>query len=129
MEDVLKHRMDIKKNILKSFQIDLEKSEENDIEKARHSIYADTPENRKLNRVGQEYGSKKQEESNENKYSSSKEESGKQGGKSLSEHAKNSDDETLKKVVDSKTASEELKNEANKELESRGKATKGTENK
>lgn len=33
-----------------------------DIEKARHGIYADTPENRRLRRVGQEYGSKKSEE-------------------------------------------------------------------
>ena len=33
-----------------------------DIEKARHGIYADTPENRRLRRVGQEYGSKKAEE-------------------------------------------------------------------
>lgn len=33
MDEILKHRMDIKKNIRKSFQIDLEKSEENDIEK------------------------------------------------------------------------------------------------
>ena len=31
------------------------------IEKARSGKYADTPENRRLKRVGQPYGSKKQE--------------------------------------------------------------------
>lgn len=33
-----------------------------DIEKARHGVYTDTPENRRLRRVGQKYGSKKGEE-------------------------------------------------------------------
>lgn len=33
-----------------------------DIEKARHGVYSDTAENRRLRRVGQEYGSKKSEE-------------------------------------------------------------------
>lgn len=33
-----------------------------DIEKARSGVYADTAENRKLHRVGQQYGGKKQEE-------------------------------------------------------------------
>lgn len=44
-----------KLNLLKGFGVspeDLEKSMEIDLEKA---VYADTPENRKLNRVGQEY--------------------------------------------------------------------------
>ena len=59
MDDILKHREDIKNNILKSFQVDLQKSEENDIEKARSGVYSDTAENRKLSRVGQKYGSKK----------------------------------------------------------------------
>lgn len=38
-----------------------------DIEKARSGVYADTAENRKLNRVGQKYGGKKQEEEGHNK--------------------------------------------------------------
>lgn len=38
-----------------------------DIEKARSGIYADTAENRKLQRVGQHYGSKKQEEPSQGK--------------------------------------------------------------
>lgn len=36
-------------------------SEEEILEKARSGKYADTPENRKLGRVGQQYGSKKEE--------------------------------------------------------------------
>ena len=44
-------------NILKSFGYS-----NDEIEKARHGVYADTAENRKLKRVGQEYGSKKKEE-------------------------------------------------------------------
>ena len=38
-----------------------------DIEKARSGVYADTAENRKLQRVGQHYGSKKQEEQSQGK--------------------------------------------------------------
>ena len=38
-----------------------------DIEKARSGVYADTAENRKLNRVGQKYGGKKQEEEGHDK--------------------------------------------------------------
>lgn len=62
--DILKRRMAVANNIAKSFGYDncvdiLEKAEDNDIEKARSGIYADTAENRKLGRVGQRYGSKK----------------------------------------------------------------------
>ena len=38
-----------------------------DIEKARSGVYADNEENRKLNRVGQKYGGKKQEEEGHDK--------------------------------------------------------------
>lgn len=38
-----------------------------DIEKARSGVYADNEENRKLNRVGQQYGGKKQEEPSKDK--------------------------------------------------------------
>ena len=115
MNDILKHREDIKNNILKSFKTDLEKSENgSDIEKARSGVYADTAENRKLNRVGQQYGSKKQEDEPNGEQSSKQEEN-----KTLSEYAKETNDETFKKVIANKKASEELKNEAKKELERR----------
>lgn len=54
-----------------------------DIEKARSGVYADTAENRKLHRVGQQYGGKKQEE----------EEHGKQKGKEDEPKGKQSKDE------------------------------------
>lgn len=54
-----------------------------DIEKARSGVYADTAENRKLHRVGQQYGGKKQEE----------EEHGKQKGEEDEPKGKQSKDE------------------------------------
>jgi len=38
---------------------------ESDIKKARSGVYADTPENRKLKRVGKEYGTKKEADESE----------------------------------------------------------------
>lgn len=126
MNDILKHREDIKKNILKSFKTDLEKSENSsDIEKAKSGVYADTAENRKLNRVGQQYGSKKQEDEPNGEQSSKQEEnSGSKNSKSIEEHAKNTSDETLKKVSENDKAPEDLRNAAKKELESRGNQSK-----
>ena len=49
--NILEHRIAVGQNIIKSF-------DDNDIEKAI-KIYADTPENRKLGRVGQQYGKEK----------------------------------------------------------------------
>ena len=58
MENFLKElnlqREATKRNIEKAFG--------NDIEKARSGVYADTAENRKLQRVGQHYGGRKQEQ-------------------------------------------------------------------
>lgn len=58
MNEIQKHQQSIKNNILKGFtnlDDELKKAEEEELEKARSGRYADTPENRKLNRVGQEY--------------------------------------------------------------------------
>ena len=57
----------VKGRIAKSFNSGINITEEMSIEKARHGIYADNAKNRKLGRVGQEYGTKKQEESNVSK--------------------------------------------------------------
>lgn len=46
IEEIFEHRKEVQNNILKSFVEDI------DIEKARSGIYADNPENRRLNRVG-----------------------------------------------------------------------------
>lgn len=94
------------------------KAEEIDIEKARHGRYEDTAENRKLNRVGQEYGNaaKKPEQKVKQSSSSESNENKPSGGKSLEEHAKKTSDEVLKKVLANKNAPEDLKNEAKNEL-------------
>lgn len=54
LEDVLSHRRTVESNIEKSFSDGFSMNDE--LEKARHGVYADNAENRKLNRVGQEYG-------------------------------------------------------------------------
>jgi len=46
----------------KATKLNIEKSFVNDIEKARSGVYTDTAENRKLQRVGQHYGSEKKQE-------------------------------------------------------------------
>jgi len=43
----------------------IEKSFDNELQKARSGVYADTPENRKLSRVGQQYGGKKKDDNNQ----------------------------------------------------------------
>ena len=56
---ILKHRQFVQSQICKSFNTD--------IEKAKSGVYADTAENRKLGRVGQQYGSEKREDKRETK--------------------------------------------------------------
>lgn len=65
IEDIiLKQRQMVQQRINKAFGVEIEKSEnELDIEKARSGVYADNAENRRLNRVGQRYGSSKKQES------------------------------------------------------------------
>lgn len=46
-----------------------------ELEKARHGVYQDNPENRRLKRVGQKYGTKRQEEPTKQKQQGKKEES------------------------------------------------------
>jgi len=143
---------DKRRNILKGF--------EDEIEKSRSGVYANTPENKKLNRVGQKYGAEKKDgnevDSKKVKSAASSEqtirarrvmdsddstpeqkakakefldnkkveldENGKKKPitKTLEEHAATTDTETLKKVLESKDAKEELVSAAKKELEKRG---------
>lgn len=87
-------------------------------EKARTGKYADTAENRKLKRVGQEYGSKKQEEQTVNK--EKKGESEKEGKQtSIEEHARTASETALQNAA--KGGAEELRVAAKKELERREK--------
>jgi len=77
MEDlygIQTRRQAVQENIEKAFGSGMNLNEE--LEKARSGVYADTAENRRLNRVGQAYGHKKQEEMPNGKVSTKKEEGG-----------------------------------------------------
>ena len=57
MNDIIKHRQAVQENIQKAFEVGFDANAE--LEKAR---YVDNARNRKLGRVGLEYGGKKKEE-------------------------------------------------------------------
>ena len=98
---------------------DLQKAEQEDIEKARHGTYEDNAVNRRLNRVGQEYG-KKAEEQQPGQRQKKGDESGSGAGKTVAEHAADTDSKVLQKVVDDPDAKSELKEAAKAELKKRG---------
>lgn len=108
-----------RETFLKGFSVS-----EDEIEKAKTGVYADTPENRKLNRVGQKYGVEKKDDKPAAKPKQKVEvdENGnkKPITKTLEEHASTTDTETLKKVLGKKGAKEELVSAAKKELDKRG---------
>lgn len=107
-----------RKSILKGF-VNLGESE--DIEKAKSGVYTDDAENRKLNRVGQHYGSKKQEDSKGDKSPAKKEDEAPEDSKpSLEDHAKSTDSEVLKKVVANEKSDPALVAAAKRELTARG---------
>ena len=95
-----------------------------DMEKGRTGVYEDNAENRRLNRVGQHYGHKKEEEAS----------TGKQPGKSaqptgqeqktsaatMESAAQGASDEALKRALADKKAPEDVKAAAKKELANRG---------
>lgn len=121
MEYIKRHQDSIKQNILKAFTSD------ESIEKARHGVYANTSENRKLNRVGQEYGKKGEgKTSSDNKPKGGDE-------KDIEKYARETKTETLEKVANGKN--EKLRIAAKKELERRetehkseAKKTEGSKN-
>lgn len=98
-----------RKTILSGFE-----EQERDIEKSKSGVYSDNSVNSKLNRVGQQYGKSKDEKSNDKPVTKEPIQ------KTIDEHAKTTETETLKKVLESDKASEELKSSAKKELSSRG---------
>lgn len=64
-EDIRQRQAEMRNNITKGFvnsEDCLEKAEENDLEKAKSGVYANTSENRKLGRVGQKYGNDPKED-------------------------------------------------------------------
>lgn len=94
----------------------VKKAEENDIEKAGHGIYEDNAENRRLNRVGQEYGHAAEQKEPTNKQPKNQEEAG--GG--LQAHAAKASDEALKRAAADEKAKPEVREAAKKELANRG---------
>jgi len=99
---------------------ELQKGEDDEMEKARHGTYADTAQNRRLNRVGQEYGHKAKEKQPSGQSTKKTEEVSGKGGKTVADHAADTDSEVLQKVVDDPKAKPELKEAAQAELKKRG---------
>ena len=136
-EELNKRRQAVADNIAKSFENDIEKAlgagydpeggDGDNVEKARHGVYGDTAQNRRLNRVGQEYGSKKKEEApSGKKQSSEKTEDG--GSNKLSQSAAKASDKALERASKDPKASAEVKASAKKEMENRkasGESKKG----
>lgn len=90
--------------------------EEAPIEKARHGVYADNAQNRRLQRVGQEYGHAAQE-----KPEAGQEEGGApEANVSLQNHARQASEEALVKVANDPSADAEMRKVATAELERRG---------
>lgn len=136
-EELNKRRQAVADNIAKSFENDIEKAlgagydpeggDGDNVEKARHGVYGDTAQNRKLNRVGQEYGSKKKEEAPSDKKQSS-EKTEDSGSNKLSQSAAKASDKALERASKDPKASAEVKASAKKEMENRktsGESKKG----
>ena len=87
----------------------------NDIEKAAHGVYEDNAENRRLNRVGQEYGHAAEQKEPTNKQPKKQEESG--GG--LQAHAAKASDEALRLAVADEKADKSVREAAKAELAKR----------
>jgi hypothetical protein len=113
---------DKRQNILKGFvnAEEVLKSEENNIEKAGHGTYGDNAQNRKLNRVGQEYGHAGKKEEGGQKKTKTEEQNDGEHKMTIEDHAKNTDSETLKKVVSNPKSDPALVAAAKRELTARG---------
>jgi hypothetical protein len=93
------------------------------IEKARAGVYANTPENKKLNRVGQKYGSKKTEEGKTDKDKAEKTESKEvtpEAKEKLTEHAKTASETDLQAAIKT-SADSNVREAAHQELDRREK--------
>lgn len=114
LEDVLLHRRTVESNIEKSFSDGFSMNDE--LEKARHGVYADNAQNRKLNRVGQEYG--KAAQPKEKAAQRSKKQEDDSG--SYQKMASQASDGALKRASEDKNADPKVRDMAKKELEKRG---------
>lgn len=106
-----------RQQILKGFTNVEECAEEAPIEKARHGVYADNAQNRRLQRVGQEYGHAAQEKPE------AEQDNGDgvpEANVSLQNHARQASEEALVKVANDPSADAETRKVATAELERRG---------
>lgn len=116
MKEIINYGEARRQQILKGFTNIEECVEEAPIEKARHGVYADNAQNRRLQRVGQEYGHAAQE-----KPEAGQEEGGvPEGNVSLQNHARQASEEALVKVANDPSADAEMRKVATAELERRG---------
>lgn len=116
MKEIINYGEARRQQILKGFTNIEECIEEAPIEKARHGVYADNAQNRRLQRVGQEYGHAAQE-----KPEAAREEGGvPEGNVSLQNHARQASEEALVKVANDPSADAEMRKVATAELERRG---------
>lgn len=116
MKEIINYGEARRQQILKGFTNIEECIEEAPIEKARHGVYADNAQNRRLQRVGQEYGHAAQE-----KPEAGQEEGGvPEGNVSLQNHARQASEEALVKVANDTSADAEMRKVATAELERRG---------
>lgn len=106
-----------RQQILKGFTNIEECAEETPIEKARHGVYADNAQNRRLQRVGQEYDHAAQEKPE------AEQDNGDgvpEANVSLQNHARQASEEALVKVANDPSADAEMRKVATAELERRG---------
>ena len=116
MKEIINYGEARRQQILKGFTNIEECIEEAPIEKARHGVYADNAQNRRLQRVGQEYGHAAQE-----KPEAGQEEGGvPEGNVSLQNHARQASEEALVKAANDPSADAEMRKVATAELERRG---------
>lgn len=101
----------VQERIEKSFNDGLNLNDE--IEKAAHGVYADNAENRRKNRVGQEYGHAAEQKEPTGKPSGSGEQP------SVEDHASNASDKALQRAAADKNAKPEVREAAKKELAQR----------
>lgn len=117
MKEIINYGEARRQQILKEFTNIDEVAEEAPIEKARHGVYADNAQNRRLQRVGQEYGHAAKEDPEAGQEGS---EGVPEGNVSLQNHARQASEEALVKVANDPSADAEMRKVATAELERRG---------
>lgn len=122
MDNKVAKELEIQRKELKGYIKELNSKKGEDLEKGRAGIYADNSTNRRLKRVGQTYGDKKQQESPEGKKTGKKEEP-KGEKQSIEEQAKAASGSSLE-TASKESKDPEVRSAAYKELERREKEEK-----